>query len=195
MKYERVNDNIMYVMRCSTWLSAQIRLCHFSSSTGHSIVNKEARYLVVFVLNINTWNLIPFAGRWIGDTCHIANPARKCIASRKTARLCYKDQRRKDTNSFEHAVWTTARISVFGCNERLAEQVAIVLYNNTAQRRWMTLNKYRSGQQCKACESVNIIHSFYVYTTVVVIATILCNRSSIAIVEAGGSRSNGRYVK
>ena len=33
------------------------------------------------------------------------------------------------------------------------------------------------------CDNVNIIHLFYVYTTVVVIATILCNTFSIAIVE------------
>ena len=35
------------------------------------------------------------------------------------------------------------------------------------------------------CEKVNIIHLFYVYITVVLIATILCNRFYITIVEPG----------
>ena len=38
-------------------------------------------------------------------------------------------------------------------------------------------------QEFGACDIGNIIHLFYVYNTVVVIATILCNRLSIAIVE------------
>ena len=33
------------------------------------------------------------------------------------------------------------------------------------------------------CDNVNIVHLFYIYTTVVVIATILCNMFSTAIVE------------
>ena len=35
------------------------------------------------------------------------------------------------------------------------------------------------------CNNVNIIHVFYIYSTAVVLATILCNRFSIAIVEPG----------
>ena len=44
---------------------------------------------------------------------------------------------------------------------------------------------YFSNLYMCTCDNVNIIHLFYVYTTVLVIPTILCNRFSIAIVELG----------